>query len=90
MFDRLPISSNYLFKEWFDTGFENGWYYGWLHRKHCVEFPCKHFQGMCLTVDRLQQDVEWKLVITRLGSLAGFILGLEPGSLESLGEEDSE
>jgi hypothetical protein len=90
MIDGLPICNNYLFKEWFDTGFENGWYRAWLHRKDCIDFPCKHLDGIRLTVDRLQQEVEWKLVMTSLGALAGFTLGLEPGSLESLAEENPE
>ena len=90
MYDRLPIIKNELFTEWFGTGFEFGWYESWLHGKYCDGFPCMHSEMLSASVDRIKADVDWKLFMTRFGSLAGFVAGLEQTNFESLWNESGE
>ncbi len=86
MFSRIPINKNPLLTEWFNTGFDYGSYYAWLHCKNCANSPCGHVETLHAAVERLESEDDWKVFITRVGWLAGFAVGRGQEIGESLAD----
>ena len=90
MINDIPINTSPLLTEWFDTGLYHGSFSAWHHSKHHPESPCRCTEILEAAVERLKSEEDWKVFITRVGWLAGFVIGRDQDVGPSLADDHAD